>query len=507
MDPYYEWLGIPAEDQPPNHYRLLGINLFESNPQVIESAVNQRMGYLQQLSGDQAYVEHAQRIMGEISRVRLILLNKEKKALYDKSIARGRESLPEDNDNPTEDTTNPRAPKSTGNKSAKPPLRERRQPSGAGQSHILATKRAKQRHNNEKPAVSFDNRLYAVAGIAIAILMIVFLFVIQSGNELPENLILTQAQNEKQTESQDSKPPAKPRGIRKIIDSDVNSSPKPATPSTDSKPPVADQEKPEKEDTKGPPESLEKPKVNSTGKPNTAEEDDSDKKRRYEWKEEGFKEVKADENGELWAKANVNATPDKETITFRFLSTEQDWKNHPKIYLLGLFNDWGKYSNEQEKGGNETAYTLKNQSDKSSAWFEGEIKKRFITSKTLLYKFYLLETGQYEPWGGTDNNLTANFSFSDPIIDLPPHHPEPDKDWRVIGYFNAWNEEKGIAKSQGENQKWYFDFSDEFKFKLSKRPRYEPNNKDTETWWPRGEGGNKNNIMVGAVLEKLEQKP
>ena len=25
FDPYYKWLGIPPEEQPPNHYRLLGI--------------------------------------------------------------------------------------------------------------------------------------------------------------------------------------------------------------------------------------------------------------------------------------------------------------------------------------------------------------------------------------------------------------------------------------------------------------------------------------------------
>lgn len=86
MDPYYEWLGIAAEEQPPDHYRLLGINVFESNPQVIESAVNQRMAYLQQLSGDQDSVDDAQRIMGEIARARLIILNKEKKTAYDKSI-------------------------------------------------------------------------------------------------------------------------------------------------------------------------------------------------------------------------------------------------------------------------------------------------------------------------------------------------------------------------------------------------------------------------------------
>ena len=37
FDPYYQWLGIPPKDQPPSHYRLLGIEEFESNPEVIEA--------------------------------------------------------------------------------------------------------------------------------------------------------------------------------------------------------------------------------------------------------------------------------------------------------------------------------------------------------------------------------------------------------------------------------------------------------------------------------------
>jgi hypothetical protein len=30
FDPYRKWLGIAPADQPPNHYRLLGLDLFES---------------------------------------------------------------------------------------------------------------------------------------------------------------------------------------------------------------------------------------------------------------------------------------------------------------------------------------------------------------------------------------------------------------------------------------------------------------------------------------------
>ena len=29
FDPYRKWLGIPPQEQPPNHYRLLGIAVFD----------------------------------------------------------------------------------------------------------------------------------------------------------------------------------------------------------------------------------------------------------------------------------------------------------------------------------------------------------------------------------------------------------------------------------------------------------------------------------------------
>ena len=35
FDPYHVWLGIPLREQPPNHYRLLGIARFENHPDVI----------------------------------------------------------------------------------------------------------------------------------------------------------------------------------------------------------------------------------------------------------------------------------------------------------------------------------------------------------------------------------------------------------------------------------------------------------------------------------------
>ncbi|MGB1817044.1 MAG: hypothetical protein ACPHJ3_16920 [Rubripirellula sp.] len=43
FDPYYKWLGISADDQPANHYRLLGVDQFESDADVIESLLSVRL--------------------------------------------------------------------------------------------------------------------------------------------------------------------------------------------------------------------------------------------------------------------------------------------------------------------------------------------------------------------------------------------------------------------------------------------------------------------------------
>ena len=46
FNPYYKWLGIPPDQLPPNHYRLLGIAPLEDDPDVIEAAADQRISHL-----------------------------------------------------------------------------------------------------------------------------------------------------------------------------------------------------------------------------------------------------------------------------------------------------------------------------------------------------------------------------------------------------------------------------------------------------------------------------
>ena len=50
FDPYHKWLGTPRSEQPPNHYRLLGIELFESDADVIESAAMRQLTFVRQCS-------------------------------------------------------------------------------------------------------------------------------------------------------------------------------------------------------------------------------------------------------------------------------------------------------------------------------------------------------------------------------------------------------------------------------------------------------------------------
>jgi hypothetical protein len=46
FDPYHTWLGIAPHEQPANHYRLLGVPLFESDADIIQHGADQRMAYV-----------------------------------------------------------------------------------------------------------------------------------------------------------------------------------------------------------------------------------------------------------------------------------------------------------------------------------------------------------------------------------------------------------------------------------------------------------------------------
>ena len=82
FDPYHRWLGIPPKDQPPNHYRLLGIDLFEGNLDVIEAAADRQMGHLRTYQTGK-HAELSQRLLNQVAAAKVCLLNPSKKASYD----------------------------------------------------------------------------------------------------------------------------------------------------------------------------------------------------------------------------------------------------------------------------------------------------------------------------------------------------------------------------------------------------------------------------------------
>ncbi len=88
FDPYHKWLGIPQTEQPAHHYRLLGVQPLESDPDVISNAADQRMGLLKSFANSE-YSSLAEDLLNEVSRARVCLLNPAKKQAYDGTL-RGR---------------------------------------------------------------------------------------------------------------------------------------------------------------------------------------------------------------------------------------------------------------------------------------------------------------------------------------------------------------------------------------------------------------------------------
>ncbi|HEY4259136.1 MAG TPA: hypothetical protein VGM98_03205, partial [Schlesneria sp.] len=85
FDPYRKWLGISAKDLPANHYRLLGLEVFESDPDVIEGAAERQMTFIRQYQSGE-YATDAARILNELATARLCLLKPATKTAYDATL-------------------------------------------------------------------------------------------------------------------------------------------------------------------------------------------------------------------------------------------------------------------------------------------------------------------------------------------------------------------------------------------------------------------------------------
>ena len=94
FDPYSEWLGIPPEEQPADHYRLLGIEQFESDTELIKKAAEAKIEFLRTFQLGKRF-SFSQKLMAEVASARVCLLNSEKKAAYDAQLHGHSESAQE----------------------------------------------------------------------------------------------------------------------------------------------------------------------------------------------------------------------------------------------------------------------------------------------------------------------------------------------------------------------------------------------------------------------------
>ena len=92
FDAYHLWLGIPPSEQPPDHYRLLGVSFLEDNPDVIANAADQRMAHVRTFQSGK-HSERSQTLLNELSAARICLLNPAKKTAYDAELSRKDQGL------------------------------------------------------------------------------------------------------------------------------------------------------------------------------------------------------------------------------------------------------------------------------------------------------------------------------------------------------------------------------------------------------------------------------
>lgn len=85
FNPYYKWLGIPLNELPANHYRLLGVSLFEADEDVISNAADRQMAHLRSFQRGK-HADDCQRLLNEIAAAKKTLLNAQKRANYDVAL-------------------------------------------------------------------------------------------------------------------------------------------------------------------------------------------------------------------------------------------------------------------------------------------------------------------------------------------------------------------------------------------------------------------------------------
>lgn len=85
FDPYYEWLDIAPAEQPADYYRLLGLEIFEEDKEVIRDHADERMAKVRTHQHGK-HSRSSQRILNELSAAKHCLLDKKLRPIYDTKL-------------------------------------------------------------------------------------------------------------------------------------------------------------------------------------------------------------------------------------------------------------------------------------------------------------------------------------------------------------------------------------------------------------------------------------
>jgi hypothetical protein len=223
FDPYHRWLAIPKDQRPPTHYQLLGLELGESDLEVIEQAAIRQSTHLRAYqTGPHAAL--CTRILGEIALAGRLLADPARRKAYDQQLAATSGSQAADAEIPFEVVRD-------------------RAPAGARTSARSAKRSASSRAAvAERPSLPWV--LVAGAGGGVGVLLILIAFVLAATRSESSPLL--------------AKAP-KPTDVKPIVDSVKPSVVEtPATPPTPV-PPVPPMPAPKPQPTFGPPPAVEQP--------------------------------------------------------------------------------------------------------------------------------------------------------------------------------------------------------------------------------------------------------
>ncbi|MCL4204935.1 MAG: formylglycine-generating enzyme family protein [Pirellulaceae bacterium] len=85
FDPYHRWLGIPPKHQPADHYRLLGLERFEDDLEVIVDAAERQMTHVRRYALGPSQLL-SQEILNELAAAQACLMDRVQKARYDEDL-------------------------------------------------------------------------------------------------------------------------------------------------------------------------------------------------------------------------------------------------------------------------------------------------------------------------------------------------------------------------------------------------------------------------------------